>query len=295
MVANLDWLAGPAGRTTVVGNELRSVAGAQALDELTVLVFTREPDPILPQRLAAVFMVEPDVWLALGPDGFAAAPIGTGPFVLDRWDGTSNTVSLRRQPGSWRPTRVDELRFKGMPERAGRVQALLSGAVDLAVIGHDNHAELTARGFKVVTAPAMSVTAIALITEGTGDSPLTDRRVRQALNHAVDTRTIARSILGDADLAAGQPAARGTLGYNPQVQPYRYDPEQARRLLADAGFAQGFDLVIDVVVNTTPGDNDIYQMTAAYLDAVGVRTTLRPRLYSSWLKSWRKVGPRPSR
>lgn len=286
VAANIRWLISPVGRATVVGNELRGVSDVEVVDELTVLIRTKAPDPILPQRLTAVFLVEPDTWTRLGPDGFADAPVGTGPFQLQRWDVTSNTVVLTRRAGSWRASGVDELRFRGMPERAGRVQALLSGAVDLALIGHDNHAELQARGFRVVTASAMAVTAVALITEGDTDAPLRDRRVRQALNYAVDTRTIAETILGDAGLAAGQPAARVTVGYNPAVEPYPYDPARARRLLAQAGFAAGFDLVVDVVINATPGDNDIYQMMAAYLADVGIRTTLRTRLFSSWLKRY---------
>ena len=286
VAANMRWLTGPTGRATVVGNELRNVSDVEIVDERTVLIRTRAPDPILPQRLTALFLVEPDTWARLGPDGFADAPVGTGPFQLHSWDLTSNTVVLTRRADSWRASAVDELRFKGMPERSGRVQALLSGAVDLALIGHDNHAELAARGFQVVTASAMSVTAIALITEGKADSPLKDRRVRQALNYAVDNRAIAETILGDAALAAGQPAARVTVGYNPAVEPYPYDPDRARQLLAQAGFGAGFDLVIDVVINTTPGDNDIYQMMAAYLADVGIRTTLRTRLFSSWLKSY---------
>ncbi len=286
VVANLAWLTGPQGSSTVVGNELRNVSHAEALDELTVLIHTRGPDPILAKRLTAVFMVEPTAWATRGPQGFADAPVGTGPFRLQRWDLSSNTVVLVRNLASWRHSAIDELHFKGMPERSARLQALLSRSVDMAVIGHENHAELTARGFSVHTAPAMAVTAIALITERDGDSPLQDRRVRQALNYAVDNRAIAQSILGDAALAAGQPASRVTFGYNPKVAPYPYDPARARYLLAQAGFPQGFDLIIDVVINTTPGDNDIYQMTADYLADVGVRTTLRTRLFSSWLKMY---------
>ena len=283
VAATLNWLTGAQGRGTVVGNEIRGVNRAEATDDLTVLVHTDSPDPILPRRLAAVMIVEPDSWRRLGPTGFAAAPVGTGPMLLERWDFSANEVILRANHASWRHTGIDEVRFVGLPERSVRIQALLSGDLDLAVIGHDNHDQLEARGFSIVSVRSMSVTAIALITEREGNFPLKDPRVRQALNYAVDKTAIAKAILGQGDLASGQPAGRVTVGHNPRVDPYPYDPELARRLLTQAGYPDGFDFAIDVVINATPGDNEIYQMTARYLNEVGVRTRLHVMRFGTWL------------
>ena len=101
-----NWLASEQGRSTVIGNELRAVESARATGPLTLDIITSRPDPILPKRLVAAYIVEPEHWARLGPDGFALAPIGSGPYRLQAWDQRRRRAELAANPHAWRAPRV---------------------------------------------------------------------------------------------------------------------------------------------------------------------------------------------
>ena len=282
----IGWLCSSAGRSTVIGNELRGVTGAEVIDSHLLAIDTRDPDPILPKRLVGALMVEPRSWQQIGPDAFALQPIGTGPYQLDRWDQRTRRMHASRNPRSWRQiAHYDRLEFVEMPESAARTQALLSRDVDLSLIEIEEVDRLTARHVSVIAAPAMSVMSLALITERSTANPLQDVRVRRALNLAVDRETIARTLLRGYGRAAGQPATRVTFGHDPELQPYPYDPQRARALLADAGYPNGFAFSADVLINSFPADTLIYQAMAQYLRAVGVDVTLRVITFPQYLRN----------
>lgn len=286
VAATFAWLRSEAGRRTVIGNELRNVIAVDALDAHTLEMRTALPDAALPARLAAVLVVEPELWSTLGPAGFARAPVGSGPFTLETWGESERRAVFAANPRSWRAPRLSRLEFRAMPDNAVRLQALVAGEIELTDAAVDDLPYLAARGLTSVHAPAMQVMAIALITEGKPATPLADVNVRRALNHAVDKEIIAKTLLGGLGRAAGQPAAAGTVGHDPAIAPYAYDPVLARRLLAQAGHPDGFDLDVDVVVTSTAGDAAIYQAVAQNLADVGVRVRLRSRTFGDWLRTY---------
>lgn len=283
-VAVIDWLIAKSGRSTVIGNELRGIVAARAVAPLTVEIRTSEPDPILPKRMVGAFMVEPQSWASLGPDGFALQPVGTGPFVLERWDQRARRAYARLNPHAWRKANFAHMEFVELPEAAVRTQALLSRDVDVALVEIEELDRLESRGYPVVAAPSMSVMSLALITERATPGPLQDRRVRQALNYAVDQQTIARTLLRGYGRGAGQPAPAISFGHDPDLMPYPYDPQRARQLLAEAGYPNGFALTADIQINAFPADSLIYQSMAHYLRQVGVDVTLRLITFPEYLR-----------
>lgn len=286
----LNWTASPAGRRTVVGNELRTLVAARATGPLTLEIVTKGPDPIMPKRLVAAQMVEPDLWTKLGPDGFARAPVGTGPFQLKTWDQRRRRLVLTRNPHDWRSSALKGLEFVELPDAAVRTQALLSRDVDIAPVELEEIDRLRARGVTVRPAPSMSMMSVAFRTERPTASPLQDQRVRQALNYAVDKEAMVRLLLRGLGRPAGQPAPRGSAGHDPAIAPYPYDPARARRLLAEAGYPDGFPLTIAVQVNAWPADSLIFQAMAHDLRQVGVRPTLRIIQLPEYLKNLQTNG-----
>jgi peptide/nickel transport system substrate-binding protein len=285
--AVLRWLTETdAGLGTVVGNEVRNIESVEAIDADTLVVRTEAPDAILPRRMSAVLMVEPDVWAELGPDEFARAPVGTGPYRLETWGGGARTAVAVAHPASWREPVFDRIEWTQLPDAAVRVQALLSDEVDVAYVGPEDAERLRERGQGVISAPALGVMSVALITETETPTPLDDVRVRRALNLAVDKQAITEIVLGGRTVPSGQPASQHTFGYNPEVEPYPYDPARARALLAEAGYPDGFPLTIDVVVGSAAGDTEMYQLVAQYLEDVGIRVRLRSRPFSAWLRTY---------
>jgi peptide/nickel transport system substrate-binding protein len=125
------------------------------------------------------------------------------------------------------------------------------------------------------------------------DSPFSDRRVRQAANYAIDRNAIATELLGGITVPGGQCATRFTFGYNPDVAPYPYDPDKARALLAEAGYADGFDTEAMVLPGAFPADSEIYQFAAQQLTAIGIRVKLTSIQFPEWLDNWfgKKTGP----
>lgn len=284
----IDWLISSAGRATVIGNELRGIAAVQATGPLTLEITTKEPDPILPKRMVGALMVEPEAWHRLGPAGFGLQPIGTGPFLLERWDQRKRRAYARLNPHRWRSSTVARLEFVELPDASVRTQALLSRDVDLATVEIEELDRLEDRGYPVIVAPSMSVMSVVFITERPEPAPLRDLRVRQALNYAVDRETIARTLLRGWGPPAGQPAASVSFGHDPALAPYPYDAARARRMLAEAGYADGFPLTVEILTNAFPADGLIYQAMAHYLRQVGIDVTLRVITFPQYLRNLRR-------
>lgn len=281
----LGWLASPDGRRTVVGNELRAVKAARALEPLLLEVETSDVDPILDKRMVGALMVEPELWERLGPDGFAQQPVGTGPYLLERWDQRRRRAHATLNPHRWRPTHFGRLEWVELPDAAVRTQALLSLDVDIAPVEIEEMDRLVARGYPVITRPSMSVMSIAFVTERDSPGPLQDVRVRRALNYAVDKEALARVLLRGYGLPAGQPGPAIAFGHDPDLEPYPYDPARARKMLAEAGYPDGFRISAEVQPNAFPADGLIYQAATHYLREVGVDVTLRTITFPQYLRN----------
>jgi peptide/nickel transport system substrate-binding protein len=288
--AVIDWLISGPGRATVIGNELRGITEVRATAPLTLEIVTKDPDPILPKRMVGALMVEPDTWNQLGPDGFSLAPVGTGPFLLERWDQRKRRAYARLNPHRWRESAFARLEFVELPDAAVRTQALLSRDVDLATVEIEELDRLEDRGYPVIVTPSMSVMSVVFITERPDPAPLRDLRVRQALNYAVDRETIARTLMRGLGRPAGQPAPSVSFGHDPTLEPYPYDPARARRMLAQAGYANGFPLTIEILINAFPADGLIYQAMAHYLREVGIDVSLRVITFPQYLRNLQRNG-----
>ncbi|MDX2225033.1 MAG: ABC transporter substrate-binding protein, partial [Rhodospirillaceae bacterium] len=226
----VTFLTGPAAVREVVARELNFLASARAIDPLTVELTTKEPVPLLPRHLQLLYMVEPDAWRQLGPDGFARAPVATGPYAIDRMDESGWRLSAFA--GSWRAPRVAKLRWIAAPDAASRVQAVLADQMDIALgLGPDEVAAIEAGGGKGATWRTAANWALQFHQVGR-NGPFNDRRVREALNLAVDRRALVDGLLAGTTVPATQPATQGTFGHNPDLPPIPHDPARARALLA---------------------------------------------------------------
>jgi peptide/nickel transport system substrate-binding protein len=142
------------------------------------------------------------------------------------------------------------------------------------------------RGYRVLIDPGKQILSLAFDTLGDDTSPFTDKRVRQAMNLAVDKETIARLITAGTTRPAGQGASVTTFGYNPDIQAYPHDPERARALLAEAGYPNGFAFTAQVVIGTYANDVEIYQRVQQDLADVGVTATIESIIFVDWLRQY---------
>lgn len=286
VAATIAWLIGPEGRRLVVGSEIAGVVGAEVVDPLTIDIRTAAPDAILPKRLTPVAIVAPKAWADLGPDGFAQAPVGTGPFRLESW-AAGGRITLTASPTSWRRPKIDRIIFVITSDPVARVQSLLSRQIDVAVaLGPESVAELEGSDFMIVESPTPQVYSIAFNVVGRPQSIIADQRVRQAINYAVDKDAITSVMMRGRMRPAGQGATPITFGYDPDLKPYPHDPDRARRLLADAGVKPGTKLIAEIVTNGLAGGPEFLALVQQDLAKVGILLEIRSVPFADWLRKY---------
>jgi peptide/nickel transport system substrate-binding protein len=277
------------GTTLVVARDIATVASATALDPLTVEITTKAPDPVLPNRLAGVYIPAPAHFAEVGLEGFAADPVGSGPYAVESW--SDSTVTLTAVEDSWRAPTIPQVEIIALPETAARLQALLSGQIDLAVqLSPDQLPQLEGGGFTSSVSSAPQVMSLAFYTASDEESPLDSPEVRRALNHAVNKDAIVDNLLPEEAAPASQGATPAAFGYDPELEPFAYDPELAQQLLADAGYPDGFSFEADIVVGSFPADAEIYQLMQQDLAAVGVDVALTQITFPEWLEKYLANG-----
>ena len=173
--------------------------------------------------------------------------------------------------------------------RLPRNQALESGQVDVILAsGADAVQELETAGFNSYIARSGRVASLAFISDEGG--PLAEPEVRQALNHAVDKNAIADALIGGLTQASAWPP-EGVNGYDPEREPYPYDPELAQQLLDEAGFGDGFDMTAEVTLGAFPADREVYESVGGYLAEVGVNLELiQVDFAQEWLPNYIGTG-----
>ncbi|MDO5684288.1 MAG: ABC transporter substrate-binding protein [Propionibacteriaceae bacterium] len=285
--ATVDFLVSEAGAASVVGSEMSMLQAATAVDSDTVRITTKRPEASFPARMSAVYIVSPTAWSSLGPEGFAAKPVGTGPFVIESIN--AERASADAFTDSWRKPQAERIEWTKLADAPSRLQALPSKQLDMAIsLPPDQRADIESSGETLNVQSAPQVMAWALTQTIGGDKPVKNPKVRLALNHAIDRQAISDSIMAGLARPATQGSTEGTFGYNPEIKGYDYDPAKAKELLAEAGYPDGFSMTATVTVGSFPGDGDIYQAVAAYLSEVGVNVSFETVQFSQWLERYQQ-------
>ncbi len=287
VVQFLSWLISDKGRGTSAGqvvNGITRVASVRAIDDLTVEIKTTVPSPILERSIGRFWIPEPKAWADLGDD-FNANPVGTGPYRAVRFG--PEGVDYEAYEESWRPTKIRRLKGLVLPDLAARRAALISGQIDIAVaLAIDDIKLVEEAGHSVDVAPRPTIMTLKLF-QTSRESPFNDKRVRQAANYAINKEAMVEHILQGYGRVASQCTTQESFGFNPDVKPYPYDPDKARQLLAEAGYPNGIDIVMQAVLPSNfAGATDMYQIAAQELTAAGIRTSLEAIAFPDWLKAW---------
>jgi peptide/nickel transport system substrate-binding protein len=208
----------------------------EILDPLTVRFVLRESFAPFLSNLAypTGFMVSPTAVRRWGPD-YGRHPSGTGPFRFGDWQAGRRVQLLRFEDYHGVPARLDALMFRPVTDPMTRVAELMAGGVDVALeLSPDNVAAFrSSKEYRVVEATGPHLWFVILNTR---DGPLADVRVRRAVNHAIDKRTLVDDVLRKtAEVATGPIPRVFDHVFDPTFDAYSYDPEKARALLTEAG------------------------------------------------------------
>ena len=249
------------------------------VDDLTVRFKTDGPYPLFVERLTAQVMQSEKAIREKGHEWLQENPVGTGPYKLVRWARKQEHL-LVRNDDYWGPKPAFKyVRVRIIPEQATQIAELLSGGVDvIKALPPDQMDVINKSGqARTSTSPILRTAFIQLDQAGrSGKNPFQDPRVRLAANLAVDVDSIIKHVingLGDRTATVINPMA---FGYDPSVKPYKQDVEQARKLLAEAGYPNGFEVGF---LRTQPVVEPALIQTSdtivADLAKVGIRTKAR--------------------
>jgi peptide/nickel transport system substrate-binding protein len=279
-----------------VSSSFKSIQSVTAIDPYTVQLNLAQPDAGLLWSMAyQLSMLPPKYYQQVGIDGFAQKPIGTGPYKFVEWV-RGDQVTLEANENYWPGSPkgmpgVKTVIFKPIPEDSTRVAALKSGQIQIARnVPSDLASSLESADTGVMSVAATTVPIIHLDAKNEG--PTKDVRVRQALNYAIDVEGIMKDLRNTPGTRLAAPLSQSTLGYDPALKPYTYDPEKAKQLLAEAGFPDGFETKLDYA-DLEP--KQVLEAVQAYFGAVGVKAELVPYELGTfnqiWVSQQDKVAP----
>jgi len=288
VISAINYLKTDEAKRFFISGETNIIKRVEAIDDLTLEFQTVSPDAIFPKRLSMLLIVPEVAWKEKGASGFALEPVGTGPFMLKDWGMKSGVVTIVRNYNSWRNAQnINIINLIIVPEQIGRAQALLSNQADIAYsVGYDDLDMLQKEGFLTLVREAPVVGGLALPNIDKSH-PLADKRVRQALNYGTNRQAIADIILRGTTKPNGQGAIPGVFGYDPDIEPYPYDPDKALELLNEAGYNNGLKLRADVIVGSgVPEAALIYQQIGQDLRSIGVEIEFHSAISTEWIQKW---------
>jgi peptide/nickel transport system substrate-binding protein len=274
------------------GDEGYQIESVDVLDEYTVRINLALPVGYFPQQVASAYfgLHSPTAVAAAGMNyGFpSGGVVGTGPFKFKEWiDG--DRLTFERNDDYWgEPALVEELVFRGIASPTTRLAELEAGSIDLALNLSPESYDVVANSstIKVVAADADMV--LGYLGMHQGNKPFDDIRVRQAFAYAIDSDAIVDAFYGDLGKVANEFITPGLPG-RLENEPYSYDPELARELLAEAGYPDGFDTefwYMPVSRPYYPAPKDIAEAVTSYLGDVGIRAELKTEDWGIYLNDY---------
>ncbi len=261
--------------------ELAELPGVRVADEHTVAVTLSEPfAPFLSRLTLPGGAVVPRAEVERLGNEFASHPVGSGPFVLERYK-PSESVALRANPNYFaEPPKIARMVYRIVKEPMPRVAEFRRGALDIISIPQarleqfQDDPEL--RKF-VIGEPGLNTYFLGI---NCTRPPFDDVRIRRALSYAVDRESLLRTILRGRAVIARGPVPPGLTGYDPELRGYDYDPERAKGLLAEAGW--DWDREVEIILPSGKETIDLINAVADCFARVGVQVRVSPRERSTF-------------
>lgn len=284
---------------------VRGIESIETPDPLTLIIKTAQPTPLLPNNFSTLGILSASV---LGGEGAVYGPktcekmgtppksvefnepakaIGTGPYRLANYTRGSSIV-LERNDGYWgEKPHWKTVIWRPMASQGPRVAALLAGDVDLIENPPIQDIErIKTSGFSIVQSISNRVIYLAMDQHkgdpawkspgirGTDKNPFLDHKVREAVSKAINRTAIVDRIMGGSAQAAGELLPVPLFGTSPDMKPDRFDADAAKKLLAAAGFPNGFEVTLGTPNDRYINDEKVAQAVAQMLGRIGIKTSV---------------------
>jgi peptide/nickel transport system substrate-binding protein len=265
----------------------KEVRGIEVVDAATIRIRTDGSYPLLPEDLSAIAIQSRHAAEGKVTEDFnrGEAAIGTGPYRFVEWV-RGGRIVLRRNDRYWGPrSDWETVILKPIVNNGSRTAALLAGDVDVIEDVPTADIPRLESDPNVTLAQAVSSRMLYLTVDVARDrpsfvadrdgaplsrNPMKDLRLRRAISMAIDRDALCKRVMGGAALPAGQLVPEGFFGATPRLVPQAFDPEGAARLLAEAGYPQGFQITLNGPQGRWPNDEKVVQAVAQMLAHIGI-------------------------
>jgi peptide/nickel transport system substrate-binding protein len=264
---------------------MAEIARVDVIDDYTVNLVTRQPYAPLINRLLDFPIVPPRYAAEKGNQGMALRPVGTGPyrFVEQVKDDRLVVEAFDRH---WRGApRIRRVVYKPIPEPFTRAAALRNNEVDLITTIPPNLAR-ELEGVGGIRAQRVPSSWIIYLGLNAFKKPLSDVRVRQALNYATDVDAIVKNVLEGNGRRLEGPLTPQMFGYDASVKGYPHDPARARKLLAEAGYPDGLEITLESPAGRYQGDKEIAEALGGQWQKAGFRPRVQVAEWGAYFKRY---------
>lgn len=250
---------------SVLGAQLEVVDSYTADDPTTVTLHTSRPTGTLLGILAMIGIGQAS---GVADDAYWTAPIGTGPFIIESFT-ANDSIKMVRNDNYWdEKAKLKTLTFQQIDNISSRITALSNDSVQV-IAGVPNDQIATVESFPGVVFEQMPSLTYNFLWFQNSREPFTDPKMRQAMIMALDMPTIVSSLLGDTASPMSSLCPEVAFGCLPSDEWPAYDPEGAKKLLAEAGFPDGFSTSVDYST-ATAGLDQLVTAMASYWKEIGV-------------------------
>ena len=297
VVYTLNMVADPASKVATPSN-YAWIDKAEKTGDYSVRILMKRPTPAALEYLAMVTPIHPKAYREkVGPEGFAKAPIGAGPYKIVKNE-VGKEIVFERFADYWAGSpkgtpAIKTLHVRFVPDLATEVTELLAGRTDwIWNINPDQQNDINKMPMlQAVRQESMRIGYLSIDAAGrTGaDNPLTKQKVREAIWHAINRKEFTEKLIGGGSRVPLAPCFPSQFGCDGEIAvKYDYSPEKAKLLLADAGYPNGFEIEMVTYVTPTSWPAAVQN----YLAAVGIKAKITQlQVAPAIQKAWRGEAP----
>jgi peptide/nickel transport system substrate-binding protein len=271
-------------------SQMVNLTGAKMVDDTTVDVMTKVPDASIVPGMIYAWILPKNYYNQVGKDGFATKPIGSGPYVLTTFRANDVAIFQKRPTDHpFRKVSITDLTIRSITEQTQMVSGMQTGDLDFVsgLLSPDIVDQISKTDAKVDYRVSSHISALISQPEmKMRNTPLQDVRVRWALNYAVDKDALVKNLYHGYAQAVGQLSVPNSPGWNPDIQPVPYDPAMARKLLADAGYPNGFTMPVGIEFTPQTVNPNLALAIQSNLKDVGIIAPVTPYELAAFLDKY---------
>ena len=262
----------------------KAVASVELVGDDSVRFTISTPFATFDRQVSLVSIVSKKAYTGMGAEKFALQPVGSGPFKVKKWvkDGY---LELEAFDDYWEGApKLKTLIFRPMPSEASRAAALASGEIDVVPVLPPPLVDSLSKQ------PGINVQKVAsnrviFLAYNQNNKPMDSVKLRKAMLHAVDRKTITEKLLRGLGIPIGQLAPPVTFGHDPSLGVPKFDPEMARRLVKESGY-DGSPILFQYPNNRWAFADQTAQALVGYLNDVGIKTELQSMEMAALFPLW---------